>query len=437
MFNGIFPIWNANVLSGDRETKKVYWGNMKDKLNICLVSREYPPETGWGGIGTYTYHLAHGLSALGHQVHVVAQSLDINKDYRDGDVFVHRIAHRTVFYNKGSLKEFALRLEYSRRVNGKIQELIKKYGIDIVEGPNLAGEAFVYNFSRKTALVTRLHTHFSEVIDFIGWNKTLDLKLSCYLEDAVVLRSDLVLCSTRKHAETISWETGLSSKKIEIVPLGIPLSDLKNEQRGNGDLKVLFVGRLEKRKGVQVLLKAIPHVLDAVPEAVFDIVGRDTFVNSDFVSFHGNQKESFKARLIEGLPEKYRAKVRFLGHVTDQALAEYYRACDVFVAPSLYESFGLIYIEAMGHGKPVIGCGVGGVPEVVKDGETGLLVPPEDPQRLACGIIQLLKDPEMRREMGQKARKHAESCFTRKLMAERTVAVYRKAIGERKKIRFF
>lgn len=397
-------------------------------MKICLISREYPPETGWGGIGAYTFHLAQGLSGRGHQVHVIAQSFDKDKEYQDKDVFIHRVVHKTYFHGKHFLKQFALRLEYGLRVNSQVQALIKKHKIDIVEAPNFSAEAFAYSLFKRAPLVTRLHTHFSEVIDLVGWKRNLDFDLSCCLEDAAISRSDLVLCSTQRHAETISWETGMKREKIEIIPLGIPLPDPVGHDVKNKNPTVLFVGRLEKRKGIQTLIQAIPFILKAMPDAVFNIIGRDMFVSSDFFAFNGSIQESFKTKLLEALPPQYHSRVNFLGHVEAEVLAEHYRSCDVFVAPSLYESFGLIYIEAMAYGKPVVGCGVGGVPEVIQDGTTGLLVPPEDPDRLAGAIVRLLKEPSLREALGQRAKQYVKDRFSRDLMVERTLEAYQKVL---------
>jgi len=416
----------APVASGEKQ-------KLDGALNICLVSREYPPETGWGGIGTYVYHLAHALANLGHQVHILAQSLEEDKEYFDEEVHVHRIAHRVLFPHKGLLREFALRLEYSYGICKKLKEVIKKYQIDIVEVPNFSAEGFVYSFLKGTPLVTRLHTHFSEVLNFLEWPNTFDRRLSCWLEDAAIQRSDLITCSTEAHTETISSKTSLDSDKVEIIPLGIRLSGFKGETRSSeqgDDLSVLFVGRLEKRKGVHVLIKSIPHVLSETPNVNFYIIGRDTFVTAEKSSFIGNEKESFKEKLIVGIPECYRKNVHFLDYIEDEKLSEYYDSCDIFVAPSLYESFGLIYIEAMSHAKPVVGCGVGGVPEVIQDGETGLLVPPDDPKALANAIIKLTKDREIRGTFGRNGLKHVEKHFTRELMAQNTVKAYEKVLKQ-------
>lgn len=394
-------------------------------MNICLISREYPIETGWGGIGVYTYHLAHGLADEGHNVFVICQSLGAEREYKDKNVFVFRISHPSIFSGKGKLKEFALRLEYSFRVHQKICELAKRRRIHIIEGPNLSAELFIHSLLRKAPIVTRLHTHYSEVIRFRGWKRTLDLKLSCWLEDAVILKSNLVICSTKSHAELVSPEAGIRADDVRIIPLGVPLPDLQSASADKQDhLNVLFVGRLEKRKGVQELIKAVPFVLKEVPAVKFFIIGRDTFLDNETASFNGNKEDSFMSMLKKSIPGSCLNNVEFLGYVESRELESYFMRCDIFVAPSLYESAGFIYLEAMSYAKPVIGCKVGGVLELVKDQETGLLVPPEDPAALAKAIVILLKDNNRRSEMGMAARKHVELNFTREIMAKNTLNAY-------------
>jgi glycosyltransferase involved in cell wall biosynthesis len=403
-------------------------------LRILLVSREYPPQTAWGGIGVYTYNLAQGLSALGHTVHVICQSLDKDKECSDGNIHIHRIAHVGFFSNKMFLVEFFLRLEYSYRVARKINEIIDRHDIDIVEVPNFSAEGFIYSLRKKIPMVTRLHSSFYEVIRAYRWPMTIDRRLSCFLEDASILHSDLVTSSTNTCSRAMVERLGLG--KVAVIPLGIAmpaLSRAKDDKPRTDASQVLFVGRLERRKGAHVLIKAIPIVLEAVPNVVFTIAGRDTFVDIKQSTFEGSKTNSFKEYLIEQLPEAHRSKVMFLGYLEEESLGACYDACDLFVAPSLYETFGIVYLEAMAHGKPAVGCRVGGTVEVIVDRKTGLLVPPEDPEALAKGIICLLKDARLRQDMGKAAREHVEQSFTRAIMAANTVSAYRAVLSKGKR----
>jgi len=119
----------------------------------------------------------------------------------------------------------------------------------------------------------------------------------------------------------------------------------------------------------------------------------------------------------------------FSGVAGAVGLAAFYRECTLFVAPSRYESFGLIYVEAMRWAKPVIGCRAGGIPEVVRDGETGLLVPPADPPALQAAVTRLLDDGALRDRIGTAARASVEGELSAARMAERTVDFYRAVLG--------
>jgi glycosyltransferase involved in cell wall biosynthesis len=175
---------------------------------------------------------------------------------------------------------------------------------------------------------------------------------------------------------------------------------------------LLFVGRLESRKGIDLLLKVAPRILSKFPDLVLDIVGDDTIPRADGITY----KEEF---LALDLPRGVRNRITFHGRVDEEELRQFYRNCDIFVAPSRYESFGLIFLEALVFGKPVIGCAAGGGPEVIKDGKTGILVKPENEQALEKALVTLLCDPDLRTKMGRAARADYEKRFTADVLARK------------------
>ncbi|OGX20175.1 MAG: hypothetical protein A2Y00_07030 [Omnitrophica WOR_2 bacterium GWF2_43_52] len=406
---------------------------LRERLNICLVSREYPQETGWGGIGTYTYQLATGLEKKGHTVHVVALSLNGNKEYTQDHIYVHRIAASGLFCFKGFFPEFLTRLEYSYHLYKTLQQLIRKYSIDIVEAPNFFAEAFIYSLFGNVPLVIRLHSSFKEIIKAYGWPFTLDRKLSCFMEDSAIIRSDLITCSTKICAQSMAEEAGIDVRRIAVIPLGVMLPDIQEERLGDNyeddeTLRVLFVGRLERRKGVHILMQAIPRILEEMPHAHFTFIGRDTFINAKNSAFTGSKKESFREFLLKDFPQRMKGNLHFLGFAEEAELRHYLRNCHFLVAPSLYETFGFIYIEAMSYGKPVIGCKVGGVSEVIIDQKTGIVVPPADSNALAQAIAYLLKNKQVRVKMGQAAFEHVKNNFICDTMIERTLNAYKEVL---------
>ena len=174
---------------------------------------------------------------------------------------------------------------------------------------------------------------------------------------------------------------------------------------------MLFVGRLEPRKGVDTLLEAIPIVLDAVSGVRFTLVGDDEISSPRGSTFRLEFEESSIGR-------RFADRVTFTGIIDDDELTRCYSSCDVFVAPSRFESFGLILLEAMRHGKPVVAGDAGGMREVIGDEGAGILVPPGDPAALARALISLLRDPQLRDAVGTAGRRRFEERFTQDRMTD-------------------
>src|SRR5262249_7572591 len=117
------------------------------------------------------------------------------------------------------------------------------------------------------------------------------------------------------------------------------------------------------------------------------------------------------------LPLEVRSRITLAGRLSDAEVDCWLQKADVFVAPSLYESFGLIFIEAMRWGTPVVGTVAGGIPEIITDGKTGLLVPPSSPRDLTGAIVALLNDEDLRCRIGEAGRRHVEAHFSTERMA--------------------
>ncbi len=394
-------------------------------MKICLVSAGYPPDD-WGGIGTYSANLAESLVARGHSVFVVADSKEgrLPRETRNG-VTVIRIERSHLPLVEGYLPGLAA----SYSVCDAVRALDKEVQLDVVEFPNWEAPGLVYTkLPNRRPVVVRAHTPFFETlaIDKAGQKVSWPDRVVCWEEKAACLGADVLVASTRFHADMIERTYGLRSGTIRILPLGIDLTGLDQTSavREPGPLRVLYVSRLEKRKGTQVLLDAIPRLLASHPGTEFVLVGSDRRHAEGGVT----HAEYFRAKYPQCVEQ-----VKFLGVVPGGELAEWYKRSDLFVVPSLYESFGLIYIEAMAARLAVVGGRGGGIPEVVADGETGLLVEPNDVEDLVKRVEQLLRDDALRSAMAAAGRTRAEQRFSRELMAQNTEAVYTEAIQKRRR----
>jgi phosphatidylinositol alpha-mannosyltransferase len=199
-----------------------------------------------------------------------------------------------------------------------------------------------------------------------------------------------------------------------IIPNGVDVEHFEEErepiqQFADGRPNILFVGRLEKRKGVKYLLQAFAEVKKETPEPRLLIVGPPTRAAR---GYHRWVKET-------GLPD-----VEFIGYVTYDELARYHHTADIVVAPATgNESQGIVLLEAMAAGRPLVASNIEGYASVVTHGVEGLLVTPKDRRSLAAALIDLLADPDKRREMGENGRLRAEQ-FRWDRVSQRVLTYY-------------
>lgn len=239
-------------------------------------------------------------------------------------------------------------------------------------------------------------------------------------------RADVVLAPSNETARQLVAQQGVNPQKIRKLPWALdpqftaqfaaPETNRLPAAFPPGRV-VLAVGRwmaAERYKGLDTLIAALPRLLVMVPDLYLAAVGE------------GDDRERLERLATEmGVA----ARVRFLGGVTREELMACYRGCEVFALPSRGEGFGLVFLEAMAHGKPVVGGAHGGTPEIVEDGVTGLLVPHGDVERLVRALETLLTNEPLRRQMGERAASHVRSAYAfdtfraqfTKLLLERAV----------------
>jgi glycogen synthase len=416
------------------EKQRAYEGNFAEftpirnsnRKVVVIISRDFPPDHG-GGIATFSKSLAESLAALGNIVHVVAQSSDINRVDFESGVWVHRL----------KVTNFELSPEASDRgipphiwnwsatAFAETRRISSHRPVDVVEAPIWDCEGIAFLLSDEWPLITSLHTTLHTYLEFHPEQVSNEGWMTSFARPMLSLEKDLMSKATciRANSRAIVMEIERAYKFIfrseatRIIPHGLNKHAPGNNTKESSAIEVLFVGRLEPRKGIDVLLKAIPIVAKSRPDVVFNIVGDDCAVEHSQITYRQKfQSENEGASFLD--------RVLFRGRFGGDALLDAYASCDIFVAPSRFESFGLVFLEAMRDAKPVIGCVAGGVPEVVEHGTTGLLVKPDDPAALAAAIITLVGDPGMRRSMGDEGHRHFNEKFSAQRMAVESLALY-------------
>jgi glycosyltransferase involved in cell wall biosynthesis len=201
-----------------------------------------------------------------------------------------------------------------------------------------------------------------------------------------------------------------------------------------GALRILFVGRVSPEKGVHLLVEAFNRIADAFPTAVLDLVGGVGSLPAEFLVALSDDplvrgldqfyRVDYFADLQRRIPDRLRSRILFHGNQDHAQLVSHYRRAYVFVNPSLSDAFPLTVVEAMAAGLPVVASAVGGVPEAIVDGVTGMLVRPDDADALASALAAVLGDRSSRERMAGAARARAEAQFSWDVIATRLAALY-------------
>ncbi len=245
-------------------------------------------------------------------------------------------------------------------------------------------------------------------------------RLSSWMERIGVEASDRVIAVSREMKKDILKCYDIAEEKVRVIHNGIDLdeyryveTDIARHEYGIWEDYILFVGRMSRQKGIF-------HLLDAVPSLPEDV---------QIVLCAGAPDTEEVEREVVHEASKW-PNVRLIREmVPKNKIIELYSHARVFCCPSIYEPFGIINLEAMACRTPVVASGVGGITEVVVDGETGFLVAPGQSDELAHAINKLLRDEELARTMGEAGRQRVETSFSWDSIAEKTARLYEEVIA--------
>jgi glycosyltransferase involved in cell wall biosynthesis len=340
-------------------------------MNICLISMEYPPETNWGGIASYTFNTAHGLANLGHAVDVLSLTVShTNYDYYDGKVHVHRIMCKNALPFKKSLVRM---YDVFKKINSS--------RFDIIEAPEWGAEAFLSSFFPTAPLITRLHAPFYLVNQLSGRSISLTSLFMNYFEKNQTMRSAGITSPTKVLQSEVSRKWRIANSKITVIPNGIDIQKIQREALHSNPIEseyIVFIGRLEARKGVDVLAKALPGVFQKYPRLKVVFIGKDcTHLGRTMSEFIVKTNAKFKENLI------------FTGFIDSERFS-FIKNAKFIVLPSLWENFPYACLESMAMGKAVIASKNSGFEEIIIHNKSGFLFKTSDYKALEKQIIRCL-----------------------------------------------
>ena len=243
-----------------------------------------------------------------------------------------------------------------------------------------------------------------------------------HAQEQAIRSADRLIALARDEADLISRYYPDASEKVRVVGNGIEDTGLAAAaafgRAAQPAPTILYSGRLVERKGIRELLTALPEVLEAVPGSQAVIAGGPPGVSPTDLAAHWLGPEH--------LP--WRDRIRFTGWLSSNAVWAWYRATDVLVVPSRYEPFGMVVLEGMLHGLPVVAADVGGPATIIGHGRTGLLFPPGDVRALVRSLRGLARDPERCRRMGRAAAREVRARWLWPRLVPLMLDVYRELL---------
>jgi len=386
---------------------------------ILELTWEYPPRL-VGGIARHVAGLVPGLAAEGFEVVVVTQAPngERSRTEESGVTIIRTVASGPSprdFIEEIHLLNHALAQEAVAAHGGESFDLIHAHDWLALFAARALKHAWRVPLVATIHATERgrqrgIHNPTQAFIDQAEWHL-------CYEAWRVIC------CSQAMQAEIHSF-FGCPEDKICVIPNGIdtqrrapaaPEPQVRRQLALGADRIVLFVGRLVWEKGLAPLLRAWAEVAREAPEVRLVVVG-------------GGDQGPWQALAREcGVTDS----VTFAGHVDEATLSSLYQMAQSAVMPSLYEPFGIVALEAMGSGVPVVGSEVGGLAEVVRQCQGGLLVPPDRPQALSRALLRVLTDRQLAGKLAIRGRESVEEIYSWRAIAKRTGAVLEEVLRER------
>jgi glycogen synthase len=408
-------------------------------MKILFVSPEYPYPKPSGGIASYVRDISQGLVGRGHDVKIIA--IDDQQSFstpchifHDGQVEVHFLRKSYFVWLSKFLEHPFFRYAFKWPVPDLAalippvnvfvyyQQLIKVWKPDIIESSDWrACGLFIHLFERSVPTVLRGGGHAKVIVDNNGKVWTKQFESQHRLEKWAARRSSILVPCSSLLGDDEAIHFGISSDKIHPIPncfsLDLLEGDCPDVDKGNHEIRVCFVGRIEYRKGVDLLIEAGHRLHASYPNVQYYFIGKDCL-----------DIRNYLAKL--NLSVDYRGKLHFVGQIPRHEIKKYLLQSDFAVFPSRYEPFGTVALEAMACGLPVIVSRAGGWKEAVEDGVTGIIVEPGDVESLIQAMKKLiLLGPDKRSEIGNRARRIVQEGFSADVIAGKMEAIYERILG--------
>jgi len=369
-------------------------------MKIAILVSGLPPKR-LAGTEIATYNIAKYLARRGHEVHVIT-SLDegLPKESIEEGFYVHRI----------KTKEISIMGPLSFCIKSIF--LINTITPDILHSQSILRTGLTCFIAKKLFKKPCIaYCRGSDI--YSSW------KFKNIISKLVLKNADAVIALTEDMKREIKK---ICDRDIFVIPNGIDLEKFKNLSKETlrkrlkieeDEKMIIFVGTLRPVKGIKYLIKAMKLIIKENENVKLMLVG------------DGEEREELESLVVE---LDLKDCVKFIGRVQNEEIPRYMIASDVFVLPSFSEGFPVVILEAMASGLPIVATKVGGLPEIVKDGENGFLVEPKNPEEIAEKVLLILKGDKLRERISENNKKKVKE-YSWERVSEQIEEVYFKALN--------
>ncbi len=389
-------------------------------MRILMLTWEYPPRV-VGGIAKVVHDLSHRLIKDGHEVTVVTyKEADTPEFEDDKGVKVYRVENYMI--NPNNFIDWIMQMNFNM-ISKATQIIANEGNFDVIHAHDwlVANAAKSLKSAFGTPIVATIHATEA------GRNSGIHDETQRYINDTewmLTYESSEVIVNSNYMKSELQRLFGLPFEKINVVPNGVNLTLYNNVEKdyefrrkyaSDNEKIVLFVGRLVYEKGVQHLISAMPKILNGYHDTKLVIAGKGGMID---------ELKSLSYSL--GIQDK----VYFTGHLNLNQVTKMYKCADVAVFPSTYEPFGIVALEGMLSGTPVVVSDIGGLNEIVEHGQNGMKSYAGNPNSLADSILTLLYNPELGMKIAKNAKAKVKEKYNWQKIAQDTHFAYQKAICE-------
>jgi glycosyltransferase involved in cell wall biosynthesis len=374
-------------------------------MKIGMIGRSIPPFDR-GGIQTHIAELSKALAAKDVDTHVFIVgrgSAKPGKELERKNYHVHPIPCMP-------LPRLTLGEYFTYSLN--TARYLKKYDLDLIHGHSMY--SFGYALIKRLPFILTMHgTQLNEFKQSIQYgahpNHIITDFSSMLMERYSGRKADKIIVVSNENKRDVIGQYNIPEKKIATIPNGVDVSRFKPSTCESKT--IIFVGRLHERKGIDKLLESFSKVVLEEPEAKLKIIG-------------SGEDESRLKNLANKLNLSSK-NLEFTGFIPENELPGMYTSASLFVLPSYYEGFGIVLIEAMSSGLPLVSVKTGGAVEVIEEGKNGFLV---NYDNMHEAMLKLLSDKNLRQRMGQASRKIVEERYDWKIIADDVLKVYKEVL---------